>query len=141
MRALLLLLVVGLVLPVAAQTTLQPSGTVSISTTSVALGVGVNWGEGTLNAGGKRYTFTVQGLEVGAVGVSNVQATGNVYHLGTVENFEGTYVAVTGDAAIGTGAGVLTMRNQHGVVVNLQSTQQGVKLTAGAEGISVKLKR
>jgi hypothetical protein len=136
----LLVLVFGLGTTVAAQT-LEPSGTVSIATTSIAVGIGVNWGDGVLSTGGKRYSFEVQGLEVGAVGVSNVQASGQVYHLRQVGNFEGTYVAVTGDAALGVGAGVLTMRNQHGVVINLQSTQQGVKLTAGAEGISIKLKK
>jgi hypothetical protein len=99
----------------------------------------MNWGDGTLTTGGKRYSFRLQGLEVGAVGVSNVQAIGQVFHLGNVADFAGTYVAVTGDAAIGSGAGVLTMRNQNGVVVNLQSTQQGVKLTAGAEGINITL--
>jgi hypothetical protein len=32
------------------------------------------------------------------------------------------------------------MRNQHGVVINLQSAQQGIKLTAGVEGITMTLK-
>jgi hypothetical protein len=64
-----------------------------------------------------------------------------VFHLDKIADFEGTYVAAAGDAALGSGAGVLTMRNQHGVVVNLQSVQQGVKLTAGAEGINITLKK
>ena len=34
----------------------------------------------------------------------------------------------------------MTMRNQHGVVINLQSTQQGLKLTAWVEGITMTLK-
>lgn len=134
-----LLLLLGLVTTGIARVP-AAAGTVSISTTSIAAGIGINWGEGVLRTGGRHYTFQLQGLEVGAVGVSNVQATGNVFHLAKVADFEGTYVAVTGDAAIGTGAGVLTMRNQNGVVINLQSTQQGVKLTAGAEGINIVLK-
>jgi hypothetical protein len=116
------------------------SGTLSISTTSVAVGIGVNWGNGTLNTHGKRYTFAVQGLEVGSVGVSRVRAVGQVYYLRHVTDFEGTYVAAVADAAMGGGAGVLTMRNQHGVVINLQSVQQGIKLTAGGEGITITLK-
>ena len=72
--------------------------------------------------------------------MSRVQATGQVYHLGKVEDFEGTYVALGADAAVGGGGGALTMRNQNGVVVNLQSVQQGIKLTAGGEGITIKLK-
>jgi vancomycin resistance protein YoaR len=71
--------------------------------------------------------------------VSKVQATGQVYHLRQVADFAGTYVAVGADAAVVQGAGLLTMRNQHGVVINIQSVQQGVKLTAGGEGIAIKL--
>ena len=139
MHVMLWVIVLGLVVTAVAKAP-PPSGTLSISTTSIAVGIGVNWGDGVLTTGGKRYTFTVQGLEVGAVGVSKVQATGQVYHLRKVGDFEGTYVAVGADAAIGVGAGILTMRNQHGVVINLQSVQQGVKLTAGGEGIIIKLK-
>ena len=117
-----------------------PSGTLTIATTSIAVGIGVNWGTGVLTTHGQRYSFTVQGLEVGGVGVSKVQAVGQVYNLRKVADFSGTYVAVGADAAVGGGAGILTMRNQHGVVVNLQSTQQGLKLTAGVEGITMTLK-
>ena len=139
MRSTLWAFVLGLVATTAA-TAPRPSGTLSISTTSIAVGIGVNWGQGVLTTRGKRYTFELQGLEVGAVGMSKVQATGQVYHLGKVADFEGTYVAVGADAAVGGGAGLLTMRNQNGVVVNLQSVQQGIKLTAGGEGINIKLK-
>jgi hypothetical protein len=138
MRAIPLVVVLGLVATVAAQAP-PPSGTLSIATTSIAAGIGVNWGNGVLTTRGKRYTFALQGLEVGGVGVSKVRATGQVYHLGKVADFEGTYVAVGADAAVGPGAGLLTMRNEHGVVINLQSTQQGIKLTAGGEGITIKL--
>jgi hypothetical protein len=137
--ALLLVVVLGLVALAAAKPP-PPSGTLSIATTSVAIGIGVNWGDGVLTTHGQRYTFTLQGLEVGGIGMSKVRATGQVYHLNRVADFEGTYVAATADAAVVQGAGLLTMRNEHGVVVNLQSTQKGVKLTAGGEGISIKLK-
>jgi hypothetical protein len=105
----------------------------------VAVGLGVNWGTGILTTRGQRYPFALQGLEVGGVGVAKVQATGQVYHLRQVADFAGTYVAVGADAAVVQGAGLLTMRNQQGVVINLQSRQQGVKLTAGGEGIRITL--
>ncbi len=117
-----------------------PSGTLSISTTSIAAGIGVNWGSGVLITHGKRYRFDLQGLEVGSVGVSRVQAKGQVYHLSKVADFAGTYAALGADAAVGYGAGLLTMRNQHGVVINLQAVQQGIKLTAGGQGITIELK-
>jgi hypothetical protein len=117
-----------------------PSGTLSIATTSIAVGIGVHWGHGVLTTHGQRYPFAVQGLEVGGLGVAKVQAVGQVYHLRQVGDFAGTYVAVGADTAVGGGAGVLTMRNQHGIVINLQSVQQGIKLTAGVEGITIAWK-
>jgi hypothetical protein len=131
--------VLGLVATVVAKTP-PPSGTLSIATTSVAVGIGVHWGNGVLTTYGQRYPFAVQGLEVGGVGVSRVQAVGQVYNLRKVEDFAGTYVAVGADAAVGGGAGILTMRNQRGVVINLQTVQQGIKLTAGVEGITITWK-
>ncbi len=139
MSILLWVLVLGSVTPATAKAP-PPSGTLRISTTSIAVGIGVNWGTGILTARGKRYPFALQGLEIGGVGVSKVQATGQVYHLRQVADFAGTYIAVMADAAVVQGAGLLTMRNQHGVVINLQTVQQGVKLTAGGEGITIKLK-
>jgi hypothetical protein len=32
------------------------------------------------------------------------------------------------------------MRNEHGVVINLSSEQQGVKLTLGGQGVRITLK-
>ena len=142
-RLCLSILLLGLVLGSVTAATAKappPSGTLTISTTSIAAGIGVNWGTGTLTTHGKRYLFALQGLEVGGLGISKVQATGQVYHLRQVADFGGTYVAMGADAAVVQGAGLLTMRNQHGVVINLQSMQQGVKLTAGGEGITIKLK-
>src|SRR2546421_7232698 len=83
----------------------RSSGTLSIATTSVAAGIGVHWGNGVLTARGQHYPFAVQGLEVGGVGVSKVQAIGQVYHLGQVGDFAGTYIALGADAAVGGGGG------------------------------------
>jgi len=138
-RLVLWLAVLAVVTSAVAQTP-RPAGTLTLSLTSVAVGVGANWGSGVLTTGGNRYPFAINGLEVGGVGVSKVQARGQVYDLSRVADFAGTYVAAEGGATVGAGAGVLTMRNQHGVVINIQSTQQGVKVNAGGEGITIRLK-
>jgi hypothetical protein len=120
----------------------KPAGTVSIQSTSIAAGVGVNWGDGTLTLNdGRRFPFSLQGLQIGSVGYSQVNAQGKVYHLTKVDDFEGTYAAVEASIAAGSGPGVLAMRNQHGVVIELESTQQGVKLTIGPQGVQTQLKQ
>ncbi|HMB34971.1 MAG TPA: EipA family protein [Methylomirabilota bacterium] len=118
----------------------KPSGTVSMDSKSVALGVGVNWGDGKLQYKGKTYTFSVKGLSVIDLGVSKVSARGKVYHLAKVEDFSGNYAAAEAGAAVGGGMGVITLKNQNGVVMELHSTQTGVKLTAAGEGLDIKLK-
>ena len=118
-----------------------PSGTIALSATSIAAGVGAQWGDGILTLpNGKTYRFAVQGLEVGGVGVSTLQAQGTVYNLRRVSELDGLYVAADANVAVGSGPGTQTMRNEHGVVINLASEQQGVKLTLGGQGMRITLK-
>jgi hypothetical protein len=118
----------------------KPSGTVTIESMSVALGVGVSWGDGTLSYQGKIHPFSVKGLSVVDVGVSKVSARGKVFHLNKLEDFAGTFAAAQAGAAVGGGMSVAALRNQNGVVLELTSTQTGVKFTLAGEGIEVKLK-
>jgi hypothetical protein len=118
----------------------QPSGTVTIESKSVALGVGVSWGDGKLNYQDKTQSFSVRGLSVVDLGVSKVSARGKVFNLNKLEDFPGTYAAAQAGAAVGGGMSVVALRNQNGVVMELTSTQTGVKLTLAGEGIEVKLK-
>jgi hypothetical protein len=118
----------------------KPSGTVTIESKSVALGVGVSWGDGKLRYKGKTHTFSVKGLSVLDLGVSKVSARGKVYHLNKVEDFSGTYAAAQAGAAVGGGMAVVALKNENGVVMELSSTQTGVRLTAAGEGIEIKIK-
>jgi hypothetical protein len=119
----------------------KPSGTMAIESTSVAMGVGVNWGEGLLTLNdGRHYRFSVKGLEVGSLGASKIDAEGKVYDLNKVSDFSGTYAAGEASIAVGGGPGVVAMRNQHGVVIELKSVQQGAKLTMAAQGVEIQLK-
>ena len=118
----------------------KPSGTVTIESKSVALGVGVSWGDGKLSYQGKTHTFSVKGLSVVDVGISKVSARGKVFHLNKLADFAGTYAAAQAGAAVGGGMSAVALRNQNGVVLELTSTQTGVKFTLAGEGIEVKLK-
>jgi hypothetical protein len=118
----------------------KPSGTVTIESKSVALGVGVSWGDGKLRYKGKTYSFSVKGLSIVDLGVSKVSAKGKVFHLDKAEDFSGTYAAAQAGAAVGGGMSAVALKNQNGVVMELTSTQTGVKFTLAGEGIEVKLK-
>jgi hypothetical protein len=117
----------------------NPSGTVTIESKSVALGVGVSWGDGKLNYEGTTRNFSIRGLSVVDLGVAKVSARGKVFNLKKLEDFSGTYAAAQAGAAVGGGMSAVVLRNQNGVVLELTSTQTGVKLTLAGEGIEVKL--
>jgi hypothetical protein len=117
-----------------------PSGKVWVESKSVALGIGVSWGDGKLTFEGKDHTFSVKGLSVIDLGVSKVTANGEVFNLKKLSDFDGNYVAGKAGATVGGGAGVAIMQNQNGVVMKLTSTSQGVQLTLAGAGVDVKLK-
>ena len=117
-----------------------PAGKVTVQSKSVALGVGVSWGDGVLTYQGKPHKFSVNGLSVVDLGVAKVSATGEVFNLKKLADFGGNYVAGEAGAAVGGGAGVVTMKNQNGVVMKLKGTETGVKLTLAGKGVEVKLK-
>lgn len=117
----------------------QPSGTVSIQTKSVAVGIGYSWGEGVLNFQGKEYKFKIKGLSVVDVGISTISAKGNVYHLSRVSDFPGTFSAAEAGIALGAGAGAQAMENQYGVVMTLTSTKAGIQFKLAPEGLKVQL--
>src|SRR6266436_6014411 len=112
----------------------QPSGTIEIASTSVAAGVGVVWGNGTLHYRDANYGFSIQGLSVVDVGISSITTTGEVFDLKNPGDLEGNYVA-----GAGGGDGII-MQNDRGVVLRLHGTEKGVRFQLGAQGVSIKLK-
>jgi len=119
----------------------KPVGTVTIKSTSIAIGVGVQWGNGVLTFKGKEYKFSVKGLSIVDLGISSLTVAGEVFGLTKLEDFDGNYMAGSAGVAIAGGAQVTSMKNQNGVVMELKSTQTGVKLTFAAEGIHIKIKK
>lgn len=117
------------------------NGTVTLESKSVAVGVGVSWGDGVLEYRGKKYPFTVEGLSVLDLGIAKVTARGDVKNLKKLEDFNGTYALVAAGGAAGGGAGAAALKNQNGVEMALIATGQGVKLSIPQGGVGIKLKK
>jgi Cu/Ag efflux protein CusF len=114
------------------------SGTVKIESKSVALGIGVEWGHGTLTMyDGSTHKFKINGLSVLDLGVSKIDAAGEVFHLVEAKDLNGTFIAGEAGAALIGGGSAIAMKNGNGVVMQLKSTQKGVKLTLAGEGLKV----
>jgi hypothetical protein len=119
----------------------KPDATLKLSEGQVSAGIGWSWGKGVLTFKGKDHKFKIDGLSVGDVGITEANAVGNVYHLKKLSDFNGTYTAFAAEGTVGGGAGVSTMKNQNGVVINLQSTTQGVNFKLAGEGVKLTLEK
>jgi hypothetical protein len=118
----------------------DPSGKVSIETTSIAAGIGVSWGDGILSFQGKQIHFSVDGLTLVDFGISKASAVGEVYNLTDTSKLAGNYLAGEAGFALAAGMGGITMRNQNGVVMVLRSVSQGARLQLGPAGLKITLK-
>jgi hypothetical protein len=95
-----------------------------------------------LNFNGKKYTFKIGGLSLGAnIGISKMSATGGVYDLTNISKFPGTYVKLDGSVALGGGVGNMTLKNEHGVIMALKGTTEGLQLNVSASGVQVTLEK
>lgn len=113
--------------------------TLTLESKSVAVGIGFSWGHGMLRCKGKSYPFKVDGLSVNAVGASRSDATGYVYNLKNVKDFEGTYAAIEAAGTLGGGKGITSMKNGNDVRITLHSTRQGLEAKAAPEGVKITL--
>jgi hypothetical protein len=119
---------------------LQPSGKVSIESNSIALAVGVNWGDGSLTFKGKRALFAVNGLTLVDVGIAKASAVGEVYNLIDVSQFEGTYLASEAGFELAGGMGGISMSNKNGVIIHLRADSEEALLQLDRSGMTVKLR-
>jgi hypothetical protein len=78
---------------------------------------------------------------VGGVGVSTVDAKGEVYGLEDVKQFSGDYVEGRyGFALLTTSAGDLWLKNPStGVILHLKAKREGLMLSMGASVIGIRM--
>lgn len=119
----------------------QASGTITLEGGSVGVGIGFSWGSGTLTYQGKSYPISASGFDVGDVGVTNVKASGKVYNLTTLADFDGSYSGFTGGAALVKGGAAVSMVNQNGVRVELAGATEGVKVMLAGDTVTLKLNK
>jgi len=137
----LLLAIAALLAPGLSAEDKAPDATIRLSEGSVAAGIGWNWGKGTLNYQGKTYPVKISGLSVAEVGITKAEASGGVYNLKSIEDFNGVYAAAGAEGTAGKGAGVSSLRNSKGVVINLKSETKGANIKVAAEGLKLEVEK
>jgi hypothetical protein len=123
-----------------ANTAERPDGTLNLTGGSFALGVGYVWGDGALAYEGAKHEFKLSGVSIVDVGGAHITATGDVYHLQNLKDFNGNYTTVSAGLTVAGGGSVAILKNEHGVVIKLHATTEGLRFNLAAEGVSIKLK-
>ena len=119
----------------------SPDATFTLKGGSVAAGIGYTWGHGDLEYHKSSHRFSIKGVSIVDVGATNFSASGQVYNLKKLADFSGNYVAAGAGITIAGGGTALYLKNEHGVVVKLVSTDVGLKFTLSADGVHVALKK
>src|SRR3954451_14966995 len=86
----------------------KPDGVVKFTGGAVAIGVGWNWGKGTLTYKGKDYPISVKGLSLGKVGITGVTASGEVHNLKKLQDFDGNFPGVGAGITLAGGRSAVT---------------------------------
>ena len=115
-------------------------GSVELSGGAVAVGIGYSWGNGSLSFKNRKHNFSISGLSIVDVGASSYSASGNVYHLNKLSDFDGNYVALSAGATIAGGGNAVYLKNQNGVVIKVAATEIGLRFNLAASGVSITLK-
>jgi hypothetical protein len=99
-----------------------------------------NAGNGTLRYRAHTYSFTVGGLGVGGIGISKIEAKGEVYGLEHLSDFPGAYVQGRYGLAVGNASvGDLWLKNGNGVIMRLVAKRQGLMLSLGGDAVVVQM--
>ena len=97
-------------------------------------------GAGSLSFRGAQYPFDVGGVGVGGIGLSTIEATGEVYNLRDLAQFPGTYGQARYGFAIGTAsAGDLWLQNEAGVILHLKAKRTGLMLSLGGDAMVISM--
>jgi hypothetical protein len=119
-----------------------PDGFVAMRQVQAAFIGSGNTGDGTLTYRGRSYPFTVSGLGVGGIGVSTIEARGEVYDLRDLRQFPGTYAQGRYGFAFGrASAGDLWLKNDKGVVMHLVAKRTGLMLSLGGDAVVISMKQ
>jgi hypothetical protein len=119
----------------------KPDATLKFSEGSVAVGIGWSWGKGVLTFQGKDQAFKVKGLSVGEIGITKAEATGRVFNLKKLADFEGLYAAAGAEGTIALGAGETALKNNKGVVIYISPLTKGVNFKLAVEGVNFTLEK
>ena len=117
----------------------EHTATIAFTLSAADLGAGMSWGKGVLTFEGHDYPFRIRGGSGAAIGFSKTRATGTVYNLYRIQDIEGTYWSVQGEATVGAGKGAAVMENNNCIHIKFTSHSTGARLAFSVERLTISL--
>ncbi len=75
------------------------------------------------------------------VGITRATASGEVYNLKKLQDFDGNYTSAGAGMTLAGGRSAVAMKNQNGVRVVLSATTRGADVTLGGAGVDMAIKK
>lgn len=116
------------------------NGTVRFNVGSAGFIVGVGGGSGTLNFKGRSYRLSIGGVRVGTIGASVTEVRGVARNLRRASDIAGTYSAAGAGIAVIAGAGVATLQNEKGVVLEVRAVKAGLEANLNLGGVTISMR-
>jgi len=113
--------------------------TLTLSGHLIGAGIGYKWGRGVLEYDGEERRFCIRGLSLGDVGAAKLEAHGGVFNLGSLEDFPGKYFGISTGVAIARGESAALLKNDRGVMIELESKVKGLRFSMAASGVRIIL--
>ncbi len=114
-----------------------PDATVEMHVTHVGIGIGFTKGEGYVEYKGKHYRFKVTGLDAVGVGITTLNAEGDVYNMASLDDFPGTYYGAEAGGTFIEHAKGMVIKNSKGVVIDMRASKTGLGLRLGDQGLKI----
>ena len=116
-----------------------PDATLSFDESQGGYDVAGGTGKGTITFQGKTRAFTVKAVGAGGTGVQSIHAVGDVYHLQSLEDFEGTYSGARSGLTLFKGKMHERISNDKGVVIYITGRTSGLASSLGMDKVFIKL--
>jgi hypothetical protein len=116
------------------------TGTVRFRVGSAGFIVGVGGGSGVLNFKGRSYRLSIGGVRVGTIGVASTDVRGVARNMRRASDIVGTYSAAGAGVAVIAGAGVATLQNEKGVVLEVRAVKIGLEANLNLGGVTISMR-
>ena len=97
-------------------------------------------GRGVISFKGQKRNFSITGVGAGGTGAHKISATGDVYNLTSLSDFEGVYTVIRTGLTVIKGKLHAKLTNDEGVIIYITAKTTGLASALGTSKVVIKLR-